>query len=303
MLSYSTDDRARATTVDAAVAFDAAVQSSAGPRPDNQDSALAGERLVALADGVGGHVGGSVASALVISWLVPLARASTVTQLGATQLRQVIGGANARIAAVVDVRPWLSSMATTLVVVLADASGLTVAHTGDSRVYIQRNGQLSQVTGDQTFVQTLVDRGFITPAEAAVHPQRSVVYAALQGRQADLTQLQVQALPAAPGDRLLLCSDGLSDVVSADRLEQVLAENEAPARTARHLVQAALESGASDNVTVVVADVIAGRIPSESGPRTAGAAAHYAPEVDEALEALWPGITIATTADRGSAPT
>jgi protein phosphatase len=270
------------------LAFDAAVHSSAGPRPENQDSALAGCRLVALADGVGGNVGGAIASALVTSWLAPLDGAALGLRPGPSGLRQVVAGANARLAATVDTRPWLRTMATTLVTVLADEMGLSLAYIGDSRVYLLREDRLVQVTADQTFVQTLVDRGYITPAEAAVHPQRSWVYAALQGEPADVDQLQIRPLEARAGDRLLLCSDGLSDVVPSGRLEHVLAESAHPTSAANRLVEEALEAAASDNVTVVVADVIEGPSSHRVGPVTVGAAAHPAAEVLQALEALWP---------------
>jgi protein phosphatase len=281
----------------ALLAFDAAAHSSPGPRPENQDSAVAGPRLIALADGVGGNVGGSVASALVTSWLAPLDRVSLAVPPGPAQLRQVIGGANTRLAAAVDVRTRLRGMATTLVAVLADEAGLTFAHIGDSRVYALRNGQLSQLTTDQTLVQTLLDGGYITAAEALVHPQRSVVFAALQGGAADAKQLQVSNFSARPGDRVLLCSDGLSNVLSADDLRRLLGADENPTRVARSLVEAAVEAAASDNVTVVVADVIEGRDSRPIGPVTAGAAAQPPAEVAEALEALWPGSPVVAHAE------
>jgi protein phosphatase len=279
------------------LAFDAAARSSAGPRLENQDSAVAGARLIALADGVGGNVGGSVASALVTSWLAPLDRLSLVTPPGPAQLRQVIGGANTRLAAAIDARRRLTGMATTLVAVLADEAGLTVAHIGDSRVYAWRNGQLSQLTTDQTLVQRLLDGGYITAAQAAVHPQRSMVYGALQGRGADTEQLRVSAFTASPGDRVLLCSDGVSNVLSADRLRRLLGVDDDPARVARSLIRAAVEA-AQDNVTVVVADVIEGRCARPIGPVTVGAAAEPPAEAAEALEALWPGSQVMAEARR-----
>jgi PPM family protein phosphatase len=298
MLDVSIDDGGVPSAAGKALlAFDAAAHSSPGPRPENQDSAVAGPRVIALADGVGGNVGGSVASALVTSWLAPLDRLSLAAPPGPARLRQVIGGANIRLAAAIDVRSRLSGMATTLVAVLADEAGLTVAHIGDSRVYALRDGHLSQLTTDQTLVQTLLDGGYITAAEAAVHPQRSVVFAALQGGPADAAQLQVSSLSARPGDRVLLCSDGLSNVLPADDLRRLLGADENPTRVARNLVDAAVEAAASDNVTVVVADVIEGRHARPVGPVTAGAAAQPPAEVAEALEALWPGLPVVTHAE------
>ena len=273
--------------------FAAAVLSSTGPRPDNQDSAVAGPGLVAVADGVGGNVGGAVASSLVASWLAPLDCAPPGTPVGGAALRLAVDGANRRIADTVALRPRLRTMATTLVAVLADGDGFTLAWIGDSRVYLLQGGRLTQVTRDQTLVQALVDGGDLTEAEAAVHPQRSVVYAALHGDPGDSAALQVHRLDARPGDRLLLCSDGLSDVLPAQQLAELLAAPEPPAAVARTLVSAALSARTPDNTTVVVADVLPDGDPAAPPRRaaavTAGAAAHPPPEVSEALEALWPG--------------
>jgi PPM family protein phosphatase len=279
-------------------AFDAVALSCTGPRPDNQDSALAGGQLVAVADGVGGNVGGAVASALVGNWLAPLALLPAATPGPAQALREVVAGANGRIAVAVDVHPRLRTMATTLVAVLADESGVTVAHIGDSRVYLLRDGRLTQVTRDQTLVQALLDAGDITPAQAAVHPQRSVVYAALSGDPRNLDSLEITPVDARPGDRLLLCSDGLSDVVPAARLEELLAGTERPEVVARTLVTSALEAATPDNVTVVVADVVQEQASPGRHAVTAGAAAQPQPEVTEGLEALWPSAPAFSGAGR-----
>ena len=270
------------------LAFEAAVLSCTGPRPDNQDSALAGSRLVAVADGVGGNVGGAVASALVANWLAPLGFASSEVPPGVSGLHEVVAGANARIAAAVAVRPRLNTMATTLVAIRADEWGLSLAHIGDSRVYLLRAGRLAQVTRDQTLVQALLDGGDITAAEAAVHPQRSVVYAALHGDPTNLDNLQLTQVDARAGDRLLLCSDGLSDVVHAVELQRLLAAPERPAVVVHSLVTAALAAATHDNVTVVVADVVQEQASPAPHLITVGAAAQPQPEVTEALEALWP---------------
>ncbi|MCV2491937.1 protein phosphatase 2C domain-containing protein [Geodermatophilus sp. YIM 151500] len=283
------DRSRRPTTGGPLLVFDAAVHTGTGPRPENQDSAVAGPRLLAVADGVGGSAGGGTASALVAGWLAPLDRVAPGARPGLPLLREVVAGANARIAAARDAWPRLRAMATTLVAVLAEESGLAVAHIGDSRLYLLRAGRLAQVTVDQSFVQALVDGGGITAAEAAVHPHRSRIYAALRGEAADLDRLQVTALEARAGDRLLLCSDGLSDVVPADRLEQLLAVPATPAGTAHDLVRAALDGGASDNVTALVADVVDARSPRPCRSTTVGAASQPAVEVIESLEAVWPG--------------
>jgi protein phosphatase len=272
--------------------FDAAVVSNVGPRPDNQDSAVIGPRLVAVADGVGGNVGGAVASSLVAGWLVPLSASRTHVEPGAEGLLGVITGANERLAAAVSLTPRLRTMATTLVTVLLDETGCTVGHIGDSRVYLLRDGRLSQVTSDHSLVQALIDAGQLTPAQAAVHPQRSVVYAALHGDVDDRTSVDLITVDVREGDRFLLCSDGLSDVVPADRLEAVLAGADTPQAAAKALVETALGAPAHDNVTVVVGDV---REPPGGRPapvRTVGAAASLRQETAAALEALWPASRV-----------
>jgi PPM family protein phosphatase len=133
-----------------------------------------------------------------------------------------------------------------------------LAHVGDSRAYLLRRGELIRLTTDHTLVQALLDSGAITPEQARAHPLRSVVLAALHGRPEDLAGLAVSALPVQPGDRLLLCSDGLSGVVPAATLQRVLRAERRPAAAASRLLMAALAAGTRDDVTAVVADVTPG---------------------------------------------
>ncbi|OMQ13875.1 hypothetical protein A7K94_0220550, partial [Modestobacter sp. VKM Ac-2676] len=183
--------------------LDSAAVSTRGPRPDNQDSAVGGPLLVAIADGVGGNVGGAVASSLVATWLAPLAVGSTGE--GSDDPVRVVASANERIRAAYTERPRLRTMATTLTAVHVDAEGLVLLHIGDSRGYLLSGGELNQVSTDHTLVQALIDAGSLTPAEARVHPQRSAVYAALHGADDDVAALDVIRLEAArrPGDGLL----------------------------------------------------------------------------------------------------
>jgi protein phosphatase len=144
-------------------------------------------------------------------------------------------------------------MGTTATAVLLVNDQFALMNVGDSRAYLHRGGHLAQLTKDDTFVQSLVDQGLLTQAEARFHPRRSVVTQALQGLPYEPT-LSLQ--PARPGDRLLLCSDGLSDVVADTDIERAMATFPDVRDCAHQLVKLALEAGSTDNVTVVVADVV-----------------------------------------------
>ena len=272
--------------------LETAAVSTRGPRPDNQDSAVAGPRMIAIADGVGGNVGGAVASSLVANWLAPLA--SGITAEGSDDPLRVIGSANERIRAAYTERPRLRTMATTMTALHVDLDGLELLHIGDSRGYLMHDGELRQVSTDHTLVQALIDAGSLTPAEAKVHPQRSAVYAALHGADDDVAAVDVIRLDAVPGDRLLVCSDGLSDVVPPDVIATLLAAPGTLAEVAARLRDAALAGPPTDNITVVVADVRDGG-PDGIGPNgptrlcTVGAATELREETAEALEAVWPG--------------
>ncbi|MGY1856111.1 PP2C family protein-serine/threonine phosphatase [Modestobacter sp. SYSU DS0290] len=266
--------------------LDSAAVSTRGPRPDNQDSAVGGPLLVAIADGVGGNVGGAVASSLVATWLAPLAVGSTGD--GADDPVRVVASANERIRAAYTERPRLRTMATTLTAMHVDAEGLVLLHIGDSRGYLLSAGELTQVSTDHTLVQALIDAGSLTPAQARVHPQRSAVYAALHGADDDVAALDVIRLDAAPGDRVMVCSDGLSDVVPPDVIAGLLGTG-TPADAAAALRDAALAGPPTDNITVVVADVRSTEGPLPQRLCTVGAAQELREETAEALEADWPG--------------
>ena len=144
-------------------------------------------------------------------------------------------------------------MGTTVTALLLSGEQLGLMHVGDSRAYLLRDDTLTQLTKDDTFVQSLVDQGLLTIAEARVHPRRSIVTQAIQGMEFQSTTTLIQA---KPGDRLMVCSDGLSDALDDDQIWQVLRSAADPAGCAGHLVAMALNAGASDNVTVAVADVV-----------------------------------------------
>src|SRR5246127_477582 len=220
-------------------------------RANNEDSVYAGARLLALADGMGGHAAGEVASQLVIAALAHLDDDEPGGDL-LSKLDAAISEGNSAIAAHVEADPELEGMGTTLTAILFAGNRLGLAHIGDSRGYMLRDGELAQITKDDTFVQTLVDEGRITAEEAHSHPQRSLIMRALTGHDVEPTLIMREA---RAGDRYLLCSDGLSDPVSHGTIEEALQIPDV-AESADRLIELALRGGGPDNVTVVVADVV-----------------------------------------------
>jgi protein phosphatase len=220
-------------------------------RTNNEDSVYAGPRLLALADGMGGHAAGEVASNVVISTLAHLDEDRPVDDLIAT-LRNATEAANNNLRAMVEQDSNLDGMGTTLTALLFAGSRVGLVHVGDSRAYLVRGGQLSQITHDDTFVQALIDEGRLTEEEASSHPQRSLILHALNGAEVE-PDLSIRE--ARIGDRYLVCSDGLSDVVSPETLLEALQLPD-PHESADRLVELALRAGGPDNVTCIVADVI-----------------------------------------------
>ncbi|SPM33833.1 potassium ABC transporter ATPase, partial [Mycobacterium rhizamassiliense] len=220
-------------------------------RTNNEDSVYAGARLLALADGMGGHAAGEVASQLVIAALAHLDDDEPGGDLLA-KLDTAVRSGNAAIAAQVEMEPDLEGMGTTLTAILFAGNRLGLVHIGDSRGYMMRDGELTQITKDDTFVQTLVDEGRITREEAHSHPQRSLIMRALTGHEVEPTLTMREA---RAGDRYLLCSDGLSDPVSDETILEALQIPDV-AESAYRLIELALRGGGPDNVTVVVADVV-----------------------------------------------
>jgi protein phosphatase len=219
-------------------------------RDANEDAVFAGARLLAVADGVGGHVAGEVASRKVLDQLVAL-DATGDEDAPEAALERAVRAGNDAIALEVQARPELAGMATTLTAVLL-TGGLLRVNVGDSRTYLLRDGALAQLSRDDSYVQELVDAGEIDADEARAHPARNVVLAALDGSEG--LEVQVCRHDARAGDRLLLCSDGLSDLVDDDAVAAALALPDRDAAADR-LVELALAAGGKDNVSVVVADV------------------------------------------------
>ncbi|HEY4019810.1 MAG TPA: protein phosphatase 2C domain-containing protein [Pseudonocardiaceae bacterium] len=220
-------------------------------RSNNQDSVYAGPRLLAVADGMGGYAGGEVASKIVIAALAPLDDDEPGEDL-LNPLREAVLAGNAAISELVANDPELDGMGTTLTAILFAGSRLGVVNIGDSRTYLMRGGQVSQITHDDSFVQSLIDEGRITPEEANSHPQRSLLLRALTGHDIEpsLTVREARA-----GDRYLLCSDGLSSYISHETLTEAIRIQD-PQDSADRLIELALKAGGPDNVTVIIADVL-----------------------------------------------
>ena len=233
-----------------------AVRSDLGlVRNNNEDSVYAGPRLLAIADGMGGHAAGEVASKIVIGTIRPLDEDRRIDDLMGA-LRDTVVEANHRIADAVQQRSDLEGMGTTLTALRFVGSQVGLVHVGDSRAYLLRGNALTQITHDDTYVQYLVDSGRLTPDEAKDHPRKSVILRALLGSE---VEPDVSIREARAGDRYLLCSDGLSDVVSTETIADTL-QIEDPQETADRLVELALRGGGPDNVTVIVADVVNARV-------------------------------------------
>ena len=238
-----------------ALGFSYAARSDVGMvRSENQDSGYAGPRLLAMADGMGGHAGGDIASSTVIGALVDLDAEALHSNDAGRQLQRRIASANDQLAEMVRADPSLHGMGTTLIAVLRANNKLVIAHIGDSRAFLARDGKLVQITKDHSYVQSLVDEGRLTEDEAMGHPQRSLVTRVLTGQPDDDPDMMVRE--AVVGDRLVVASDGLTDYVAADTIAEVVTAGEAPGRTADRLVELALKAGAPDNVTVVIGDVV-----------------------------------------------
>ena len=207
-----------------------------------------------LADGVGGAVGGEVASRWIVNAFIHLDK-SRLSRSLADAMREALRWGNEAIGFIAHCRPHLAGMGTTVTAATMSNDGdVLVMNVGDSRTYLFRAGRLCQLTHDDTLVQTLVDSGAITAADARRHPQRSIVVDAIDGQSRPASE--VISLQAVPGDRLLLCSDGLTDVVEDDEIATALGIQSAE-ECARALVDLALDAGSPDNVSVIVADVLA----------------------------------------------
>jgi serine/threonine protein phosphatase PrpC len=230
-------------------------------RGRNEDAYLIREPLFAVADGMGGHRGGDVASSLAMEILEGDA---------ATPLVETIKQANQRVLQRSASDRELRGMGTTLTAVVAEDARAHVAHVGDSRAYLLRDGNLQQLTEDHTLVQRMVREGKITPEEAHTHPQRSILTRAL-GVEEDLSVDEL-TLDMHPGDRLLLCTDGLTSMVGREQIQEILEREKAPQAACDKLIDAANRAGGDDNITVIVLEFYEGDGPKGEADAQAPAA-------------------------------
>ncbi len=252
-------------------------------RQGNEDSAYAGSRLAIVADGMGGHAAGEIASSAVVATLAQLDEDEAGLDL-LEVLAAAVHSANDHLRAMVDANPALEGMGTTLTAMLSSGTRLGIAHVGDSRGYLLRDDEFTQLTHDQTLVQRLVDEGRITLEQAESHPQRSLLTQALDGRSGVEPDLSVRE--ARRGDRYLLSSDGLSGYVAHETIGETLKIEDAEVAADR-LIDLALEAGAPDNVTVVIADVVEDSAGLPDTPVVGGAAAEQ-DAVPSAIPAVVP---------------
>ncbi|HLT83975.1 MAG TPA: PP2C family serine/threonine-protein phosphatase [Phototrophicaceae bacterium] len=257
---------------------DFAARSDVGlVRSSNQDSGYAGPHLLVLADGMGGPAGGDIASSVALAHLVHLDEEQPAADDLLPSLREAVAAAHADLEERAEADPELAGLGTTCIAILRSENKIAMVHIGDSRAYLLRDGELTQVTTDHTFVQHLVDIGRLSPEQAERHPQRSVLLRVLGDTDGDVI-LDESVREAKAGDRWLLCSDGLSGVVSAETIADTLGRVADPGRCAEELIDLALRGGGPDNVTCVIADFLDadalpdGRVPATS-PEVVGAAA------------------------------
>ena len=238
----------------ATVSHSAAASHVGKIRSNNQDSGYAGRSLFVVADGMGGHAGGDVASSIATKRIIEADQHYASAQDAEFALQAALIGANAQLAETVFEHAELTGMGTTVSAIVVLEGEVAIAHIGDSRIYLLRDNELSQITIDHTFVQRLVDSGRITEAEAMVHPRRSVLMRVLGDVEAS-PEIDTSILATIAGDRWLLCSDGLTGVVSHTAMASALASGANAQDVADLLVKESLDGGAPDNVTVVIVDV------------------------------------------------
>ena len=218
-------------------------------RPENEDSLLVDpdDGLYAVADGMGGHRAGEVASATAIDALKS-------AYLGGQRLDQAVGAANAAVFAKAAEDASLRGMGTTLTAIAVHDSTAELGHVGDSRAYLMRGGTVTQVTEDHSLVEQLVREGRLTPEEAQNHPQRAIITRAL-GIDSDVA-VDTYRIDLEPGDRLMICSDGLTNMLSDDTIAQTLRRHADPQQAADTLVDMANQAGGDDNITVILLDAL-----------------------------------------------
>ena len=234
-------------------------------RSSNQDSGYAGFNLFFVADGMGGHAGGDIASALVAQRVAQADAVYESPEKAGEILKDTIWQANHVLRDACQEHPELSGMGTTFSGMILVGDKATIAHIGDSRIYRARNGEVKQITNDHTFVQRLVETGRITAEEALVHPRRSVLMRVL-GDMEEFPEIDIETYDVLPGDRWMMCSDGLSGVVPESVMDRLMLSKIDSDEATELLVGEALEFGAPDNVTVVLVDIVGARTQTDFVP-------------------------------------
>jgi PPM family protein phosphatase len=234
-------------------------------RSSNQDSGYAGVNLFFVADGMGGHAGGDIASAITAQHVAKADEPVENSQQAEQKLIDYIWQANEKLGTSVDQHSELAGMGTTFSGIFVNGTSVSIGHIGDSRIYLARDGVVKQITSDHTFVQRLVDTGRITEEEALVHPRRSVLMRVL-GDVEQFPEVDLETFETKPGDRWMVCSDGLSGVVPEVLMHRILLSNSTVQEATDLLVGEALEFGAPDNVTVVLVDVLDAKDEIEVSP-------------------------------------
>ena len=224
-------------------------------RSSNQDSGYAGVNLFFVADGMGGHAGGDIASAITAQHVATADEAVENSQQAEQKLIDYIWQANQKLSASVQAHSDLAGMGTTFSGMLVHGTSVSIGHIGDSRIYLARDGVVKQITTDHTFVQRLVDTGRISEEEALVHPRRSVLMRVL-GDVEQFPEVDLETFETKPGDRWMVCSDGLSGVIPEGLMHRIMLSKSNVQEATDLLVGEALEFGAPDNVTVVLVDVL-----------------------------------------------
>lgn len=257
---------------DAGIEFHYAARSDIGlKRSSNQDSAYAGANLLVLADGMGGAAGGDIASSVAIAHLAPLDFESHSAEDLLPLLHNAFQNAHDELGRLAAENPELMGLGTTCIAILRAGKKLAMAHIGDSRAYVLRDQTLAQVTTDHSFVQFLISQGEITPEEAQDHPQRNAVTKVL-GYDEDQVEPDETVREAVLNDRWLLCSDGVSGLISDDTIAHVLASISDPGECAEELISLALRAGGTDNATCIVADIVPAGSTQIAAPQVVGAA-------------------------------
>ena len=238
--------------------FQCVARSAVGlVRNGNEDSALTGSQLIAVADGMGGHAGGEVASAVAINTLSEIAPTFTNSDVDSESASDLFLNSlhtiDGQIRAVTNDEPQLAGMGTTLTSLFINGSEISLLHVGDSRAYRLRGSDLVQLSADHTVLQELLDKGVISESEAQVHPQRSMLTQALMGE--GNLEPSLHVFEGKVQDRYLLCSDGLSGVLTEKEIKTLI-KGKGAAEAVDALIDATYINGAPDNVTIVIADIV-----------------------------------------------